>query len=414
MQRISYNIFLLAAIAGILSFISCEPKTASSETASVEDEHGHEHEDEHEEEAAPEGIAIFTDQQIEATGLETGSFQEMKLAGYIKANGVLDLPPSNQATINPPHQGFVEKTRFLEGDYVKKGTALAELSHPDYLILQQEFLEAKSRLTFLAQELERQRTLSAANVSAKKKLQETEAEFNAMTARQTGLKERLNYIGVSTQNLDASSMQRKIAIRAPFSGYITEVNIRLGALVGPETSMYEMVDNRHMHLELKVFEKDLFRIKKGQRITYRLPTQGTKSYEGEVHLIGKEFDQENRTVNIHGHLEGEHPEFVRGLYAEAQIWLNARTVPALPESAIVSEEGQAYIFVEVPEDESHEESEDHDEKQFRQVLVRTGVTENGFTEVYPIELLNSDDKVVLSGAYYLMAEMNKGEAEHNH
>lgn len=398
MQRISYYIFLLAAIAGTLSFNSCEPKTASSETASVEDEH--------EEEADPEGIAIFTSQQIEATGLETGSFQEMKLGGYIKANGVLDLPPSNQATINPPHQGFVEKTRFLEGDYVKKGTVLAELSHPDYLLLQQEYLEVKSRLTFLAQELERQRTLSAANVSAKKKLQETEAEFNAMTARQTGLKERLNYIGISTQNLDASSMQRKIAIRAPFSGYITEVNIRLGALVGPETSMYEMVDNRHMHLELKVFEKDLFRIKKGQRITYRLPTQGTKSYEGEVHLIGKEFDQENRTVNIHGHLEGEHPEFVRGLYAEAQIWLNARTVPALPESAIVSEEGQAYIFVEVPEG--------HDEKQFRQVLVRTGATENGFTEVYSVESLSPDAKVVLSGAYYLMAEMNKGDAEHDH
>lgn len=404
----------MATVASILLFSSCGSQLTSSETTSVEDDHDHDHEEGHEEEAAPDGIAIFSSQQIEATGLETGSFQEMKLAGYIKANGVLDLPPSNQATINPPHQGFVEKTRFLEGDYVKKGTALAELSHPDYLMLQQEFLEAKSRLTFLAQELERQRTLSAANVSAKKKLQETEAEFNAMNARQTGLKERLNYIGISTQNLDASSMQRKIAIRAPFSGYITEVNIRLGALVGPETSMYEMVDNRHMHLELKVFEKDLFRIKKGQRITYRLPTQGTKNYEGVVHLIQREFDQENRTVNLHAHLEGEHPEFIRGLYAEAQIWLDSRSVPALPESAIVSEEGQAYIFVEVPEDESHEESEDHDEKQFRQVLVRTGVTENGFTEVYSVESLSPDAKVVLSGAYYLMAEMNKGDAEHDH
>lgn len=414
MQRISYNIFFLTAVIGLLLFSSCGSQPASSETISVEDEHGHEHEDEREEEAGPEGIAIFTSQQIDATGLKTGSFQQIKLAGYIKANGVLDLPPSNQATINPPHQGFVEKTRFLEGDYVKKGIVLAELSHPDYLMLQQEYLEVKSRLTFLDLELERQRTLAAANVSAKKKLQETESEFNAMTAKQTGLKERLNYIGISTKNLKAGTMQQRIAIRAPFSGYITEVNIRLGALVGPETTMYEMVDNRHMHLELKVFEKDLFRIKKGQRITYRLPTQGTKNYEGEVHLIGKEFDQENRTVNIHGHLEGEHPEFIRGLYAEAQIWLDARTVPALPESAIVSEEGQAYIFVEVSENESHEESEGHDEKQFRKMLVRTGVTENGFTEVYSVEPLSPDAKIVLSGAYFLMAEMNKGEAEHDH
>ncbi|MCI4669905.1 MAG: efflux RND transporter periplasmic adaptor subunit [Bacteroidia bacterium] len=406
MQRISYHIFLLIAFIVLVLFSSCDSKTTSLESASIKDEHGHEGE------AGPKELAIFTSQQVEATGLETGSFQQMKLAGYIKANGMLDLPPSNQATINPPHQGFVEKTRFLEGDYVKKGTVLAELSHPDYLLLQQEYLEVNSRLTFLTQELERQRTLAAANVSAQKRLQEIESEFNAMTVRQLGLKERLGYIGIVTQKLSTGSMQRRIAIRAPFSGYITKVNIRLGTLVGPEITMYEMVDNRHMHLELKVFEKDLFQVKKGQRITFRLPTQGNKSYEGEVHLIGREFDQENRTVNIHSHLEGEHPEFVRGLYAEAQIWLDARTVPALPESAIISDEGKSYIFIE--QHEHDEEQDDHDEKQYRKVLVRTGVTENGFTEVYPVESLRSDAEIVLSGAYYLMAEMNKGEAEHSH
>ncbi len=412
MQRICYHIFLVTAFIGISLFSSCDSKNAPKETSS------HEHDDEHGEEASPKDVAIFTSQQAEAISIETGRFQQMKLAGYIKAYGILNLPPSNQATINPPHQGFVEKTSFLEGDYVKKGTVLAELSHPDYLLLQQEYLEGQSRLTFLTQELERQRTLAAANVSAQKKLQETEAEFNAMTARQSGLKERLAYIGISTQNLSASSMKRRITIRAPFSGYITKVKIRLGTLVRPETTMYEMVDNRKMHLELKVFEKDLFQIKKGQKITFRLPTQGDKNYEADVHLIQKEFDQENRTVTILGHLNAENPEFIRGLYTEAQIWLDAQTVPALSETAIISDEGQSYIFVEVPEDESHEdshdESEGHDEKQFRKVLVRTGVTEGGFTEVYPVESLDSDAKIVLSGAYYLMAEMNKGEAEHAH
>lgn len=406
MQRISYFIFILTTVIGISLFNSCGSNTASS--GATEEEHGHE------EEAIADDIAVFTSPQIEATGLQTGSFIQIKLSGYIKANGMLDLPPSNQAAINPPHQGFVEKTRYLEGDFVKKGTVLAELSHPDYIQLQQEYMETYSRLGFLQQELERQRTLAAANVSAKKKLQETESEFNAISAKQMGLKERLTYMGISTNRLVEGSIQRNIAIRAPFSGYITKVNIRLGELVKPEMTMYEMVDNRHMHLELKVFEKDLFKVKKGQRITFRLPTQGNQSYEGEVHLIGKEFDQENRTVSIHGHLTEEHPEFVRGLYTEAQIWLDARTVPALPESAIISEEGQTFIFVEEQEKENGTESEAHDEKQFRKVLVRTGLSENGFTEVYPVDSLSPDAKVVLSGAYYLIAEMNKGETEHNH
>ena len=93
---------------------------------------------------------------------------------------------------------------------------------------------------------------------------------------------------------------------------------------------------------------------------------------------------------------------------------DTRTVPALPESAIISDKGQTYIFVQEKEEEHHDESESHNEKQFRKVLVRTGVTENGFTEVYPVDPLSKDAKVVLSGAYYLIAEMNKGEAEHHH
>ena len=92
--------------------------------------------------------------------------------------------------------------------------------------------------------------------------------------------------------------------------------------------------------------------------------------------------------------------------------LNSVPLPALPESAIISDEGKSYIFIE--QHEHREEPDDYDEKQYRKVLVRTGVTENGFTEVYPVESLDSDAKIVLSGAYYLMAEMNKGDADHDH
>lgn len=367
----------------------------------------------HHEEEASDQISM-TKAQIEAIGLHIGGFSETKLAGYIKANGILDLPPSNRASIHAPQAGFIQKARYLEGDYVKKGAVLVALQHPDFIQLQQTYQEVSSRLIYLTQEFNRQQTLAAANVSAKKKLQETEAEFNALSATKNGLAQQLSYLGLSPKKAEEGEIQTSIVIRAPFSGYITRLNIHLGQYVSSDIPLYEMVDNQHLHLELNVFEKDLFKVKKEQRITFRLPAQGPESYEAEVHLVGKEFDQENRTVRIHGHLLGNHPEFVRGLYAEAKIWLDARTVPTLPETAIVSEEGQAYIFAEVQENESHEESEAHDEKQFRKVLVRTGITENGFTEVYPVEPLGSNDDIVLSGAYYLMAEMNKGEADHDH
>ena len=50
---------------------------------------------------------------------------------------------------------------------------------------------------------------------------------------------------------------------------------------------------------------------------------------------------------------------------------------------------------------------------FKQVQVRTGASELGFTEITPLSALPADAKVVVKGAYYLLSELTKGEGEHH-
>jgi len=404
------NFIKTVILASFVLFIfSC--KNASEHDHDGHDDHEHDHSTETIETEAPEEEerAHLQASQIEAIGLETGTFTPLKMAGYFKANGIIDLPPQSVATLSAPETGFVKEVRknYVVGSYVKKGTVLTTLEHPMYIQKQQEYLESVSELLWLEQELQRQKTLNEANANALKAFQKAQADFNVMTARKKGLEQYLNYLGIDVERLNTGEISQVINLKAPLSGYISEVNINKGMLVEAGRKLYEIANNDHVHLELQVFEKDISKLQDGLKVSYSIPSLGSEQFEAEVHEIGRAFDADNKSILVHCHVEGKQPKFIRGLYAEAKIWLDEQTVNALPEEAIIRSDGAEYIFIQ-------EAIEDNGEVVFKPILVRTGKKEDEFLEVMPIDLLEEDAKIVIKGAYYLMAEMKKGEGGHSH
>ncbi|MFQ5448449.1 MAG: efflux RND transporter periplasmic adaptor subunit, partial [Saprospiraceae bacterium] len=344
----------------------------------------------------------LTREQITAIGLKTGAFTPRKMAGYFSASGTIELPPQSIASVNAPEVGFVKEVRnYVVGSPVKKGAVLATLEHPLYIQKQQEYLETISELTWLQQELERQKTLSEANANALKAFQKAQSDVKVMTARKKGLEQYLKYLGIDAGLLQNGEIRQTISLTAPLSGYLTEVNIHKGLLVKPETKLYAIVNNDHVHLELHVFEKDIGLIEEGQKVSFKIPSFGRQQFEAEVHQVGRAFDADNKTIRVHCHLIGEQPKFMRGLYAEAKIWQDEQTVNALPEDAVIRADGSEYIFIQVSE-------EGDGEVAFRPVAVRTGEKDGDFLEVIPVGELPAQAKIVTQGAYYLMAEMKKG------
>lgn len=417
-----YQIILFATLASV-ALSGCND-TGKAGTEHVEGEEG-----QHEEETS--NMVELSEEQIAATGIAIDTFSQVSISDYVSTNGILDLPPNNIASLNAPMAGFVKSINYLEGAYVKQGAAVAELAHPDYIQVQQNFLEQLSRLTFLEKDLQRQQQLSEANVNSQKRLQEVQADFSATQARVNALEQQLEYLGLSVEKVKAGDISQSIYIRAPFSGTVTALNAHRGQFVKPEEPIMEMINIEHMHLELNVFEKDLNKVGKGQQIIFTVPAvDASKRYKGEVYLVGKDFDMENKTIKVHGHLEKHYPELIRGLYVEAKIFAGDKAVKALPEEAILSEGGLSYIFIQTEEEahaeegksgEGESEEEHHDGGQenghaeevhgvtFRRVQVNTGIKESGYVEVIPIDAMPENASIVVKGAYYLTAEMKKGE-----
>ncbi len=409
MKHISYiTILLLVAMVTLFSACKHEHKEGdghnhgSEETHSDDDGHNH-GEEEHE-----EGGLHLTQSQIKTVGLEFGDFSNVKVNDFVKATGSLGVPPNGLTSVSPKAGGIINSNKkFVEGDYIKKGALIAYIENPEFITKQQEYLQTKSTLVFTKAEVARQQSLVNANAGVEKNLQQLQAQLDAQQVQLQGLAKYLNYLGISTTNLSGNNITDRIGIYAPNSGYISNIQMHNGMYAQPTSSLLEIIDNSHLHLELDVFEKDVAQIKKGQRITYSIPALGTDNYEGEVSVIGKEFNAANKTVRVHGHLENAKPQFIKDLFINAKIWLNDNSVTALPEKAIIRDEGSSFVYAAIPNTES-------EEVEFTKLMVKPGTTDNGYTAVQLIDELPDGMEIVTKGAYYVYAQSKAGELEHEH
>ncbi len=62
---------------------------------------------------------------------------------------MIDVPPENRAVINATMGGYIKTTPLLIGDNVRKGQALVTIENPEFVRLQQEYMEVNEQLTYL-------------------------------------------------------------------------------------------------------------------------------------------------------------------------------------------------------------------------------------------------------------------------
>ncbi|MGB1242139.1 MAG: efflux RND transporter periplasmic adaptor subunit [Chitinophagales bacterium] len=401
----NYKSILSIALLLILFSCSHDHNHEGHDHSSHSEEEGHNH---GEEELHEDGKIHLTKKQIKTMDIQFGNFTEMKINDFVSATGTLGLPPNAYAGVSAKSSGFIQNSKkYVEGSYIKKGVIVAYLENVEFITLQQEYLEVASEMTFLRQELQRKQALVAANAGVAKDLQKVQSQVNRNNATLKGLAKQLNYLDLNITNLSPDNIAERIMIVAPMSGYITSINMHNGKYVEPNTELMEIVNENHLHLELDVFEQDIAAVKEGQKISYTVPAFGNETYEGEVHVLGKEFNNENKTVRIHGHLEKEHPRFLKDLYIEAKIWLNNQTVQALPEKAIVKDGSSSFVYVGNPDTQG-------EEVEFEQVMVVAGLSDKGFTSVKLVNPIPDGMQIVTKGAYYVYAQSKVGSLEHSH
>ena len=358
-----------------------------------------EQENEHEGEASE---VLLTLKQQQAIGLKTGTFQMRNLTSVIKTNGQLEVDPGNKAEVTAIMGGNVKSINVFVGDKVKKGQILAILEHPTYITLQEDFSVASNRLEFLKQEYQRQKELYENNVGATKNYQKARAEYNVAKAKYNGLKSKLKMLNISPASVEAGNISGSINILSPIDGDVSDVNIKLGTYVATGKKMFEITNNRALHADFMIYEKDVHLVKKGQTIHFTVANNSGKEYTSKVFAIEKRFDPVSKAVHIHSKINEDTEGLIQGMYISGHLHTDKKYTRTLPNDAIVTEGTKSFIFIV-------EHSNNPEETAFKPVEVIPGIKDDGYTEIKLLDTLPDNTMVALNSAYYLLADMQKSE-----
>lgn len=234
-------------------------------------------------------------------------------------NGLLVIPPQNRATVTLTMGGSIRSTSLLPGAYVEKGSVLATLENPDFIALQQAYLDSHAQNEYLRTEYLRQQTLSREEVASQKRFQQSRADYLSMRSRMDAAAAQLALLGIDTTRLLTSGIVPCLEIKAPISGYATDVKINVGRHFDVGEPLCEIVDKRNMMLRLTAYEKDLAHLKSGERVAFRVNGMGQETFHGTVAMIGQQVNNENRSIDVYVRISGQHPQFLPGMYATARI-----------------------------------------------------------------------------------------------
>lgn len=328
---------------------------------------------------------------LQNSKIKIGKAEVRELNAPLVCNGRIEIPPSDKISIHSKTDGYVTKINYLPGQFVKKGSLLLSIENPKIIEKQRIFLESKADFQLAEKELARKTELKEKEATSAREYDAALAKYNRLLATFNGMKSELQNIGINVSRLTNTSYQKSISIYAESSSFVSSVEVNKGQYVTAETLLMQLASNKHLHLELKIFDSDAARVQNGQLVTFKINSSSTE-FKAEVVHINPILDPEDGSLNIHCHFE-DSKELKAGMFVQAIVLTETEQVLALPRAAILKE-GDEFYGLKI----SGEEVE-------KIALHQVRFNDNWITSK---EIQIADNQWVTEGSYYI------GEVESSH
>ncbi len=348
-------------------------------------------------EKAPNTSVALNEVQRKNLNVSVGKPTTRELRRILRVRGRVEAPPQNLVFVHAPLGGYVRETKLLSGMSFRKGEVIATLEDPQYVQIQEEYLVTKLQLSAAEAELARQKALNETKAGSDKNLLQASTEQQTQRIRLRALGEKLRILQIDPDKLTEENISKNIQLRAPFSGFVSKVNINVGKYVTPTEVLFELVNPDDVHLTLKVFEKDLPFLAVGQRLSAHTNAQPEQIHGGEILLISRDFYPDG-TVDVHCHFDKYDPRLQQGIFMNVDIELKHSSAIALPASALVQEGENWFVFAS------------EDSTNFRLLPVQLGISDGDWREVLAPTTL-ATQPLALQGAYALWMTLKKDSEE---
>lgn len=352
------------------------------------------HEEEHEEEVDFDNIPL-SQKQMKAIDLQMGEPTHRVMDAMIPATGQLVLRAQSMGEVSALMGGVVKNIYVKEGQVVGRGQVVATVENTDVVGLQREYFSAVKECELSRADMDRQKLLSQNGAGVNKNLQQAQKDYQVAHANMVGIGRQLAQMGISTAAVAKGSFTTAFPLRAPIAGVVSQITASLGSYADMQTPLMKIRNNQAVECDINVFEKDLNKVKEGNRVLLSLTNQPGVKLSGHVYGMNQYFNDGTKSVAVHVKLDatrGAH--LFDGMYVSGQIATGTQQCVALPSKAIVNTDGKQYIF-------ALNGTPGKGQYSFSRHEVTTGVTDNGYTEVQLCKHIKQGQKIVTANAFYL-------------
>ena len=385
--------------------------------------HAHE---EHEHEEVDFDHIPLTAKQVSTVDLKMGEAVEREMDATIDAKGSLVLRAQAMGDVASLMGGIVKSISVKEGQFVHKGQVVATVENTDVVSLQREYYSAAKECELARIDMERQKLLAHNGAGIKRSLQQAQKDYHVAHANMLGIGRQLAQMGISIAAVAKGRFTTAFPLRAPISGVVSEMTASLGSFADMQTPLMKIRNTQAVECDLNVFEKDLAKIKVGNRVTMSLTNQPGVKLSGTVYGMNQYFNDNSKSVAVHVKLDAASVKsylhsssgnthggkLFAGMYVSGKIATGSQQCLALPSQAIVNTDGKQYVFAlnGTPSKGNY---------SFSRHEVTTGASDGKYTEVKLCDhLLKGKDgaagkKIVTENAYYL-ASLTGEHGEHAH
>ena len=333
--------------------------------------------------------------QVNAVDMKMGEVEERELDATIKVNGSLVLRAQNMGEVTSLMGGIVKNILVREGQQVSKGQVVATVENTEVVSLQREYFSASKESQLAKLELDRQKTLAQNGGGIKKNLQQAEKQYQVAQANLLGIARQLSQMGISPAAIAKGKFTTVFPLHAPISGTVSQMTASVGSFADMQTPLMKIRNNGAVECDLNVFEKDINKIKAGDRVLLSLTNQPGVKVSGHVYDMNQYFNDGTKSVAVHVKLDAtRNAHLFDGMYVSGQIATGRQECIALPSKAIVKVDGKDYIFAV---NKPHKKGE----YCFSRHEISTGVSQNGYTEVSLCKHIQKGRKIVTDNAFYL-------------
>jgi Cu(I)/Ag(I) efflux system membrane fusion protein len=311
---------------------------------------------------------------VQNLGVRTAVVQRQSFSTTIDTVGTVAIDERGVSFFNPKISGWVERVYVKAlGDSIQRGQLLAEIYAPELVSAQEEFLVALNGV---------KRFADAPLLKDSQSLLET-------------ARARLRLLDMSNADIEALERsgqgRRTIKLYAPHNGIVTELNMREGGYITPDTRLYSLADLSRAWVIMEIYTGQMAFVKPGNPVTLRTASMPGREWRGRIDYLYPTLNPQTRTVQARLVFDNPGNTLRPGMFVNASIQSTPKaSALAVPREALLRTGTRDVVMVALGAG------------RFQPVTVRTGAENSELVEI--LEGLEAGQQVVLSGQFLLDAE----------